>query len=127
MQLRNAALPLAPNLVAATRTVEALHMGLGQGFRQAVAELCAPNGQVPMLKGALVTTLLRQACNHYALGLAQEWRRTRAALAQVWQLLLRRYACAPLLGMATQPGEDGLLKRSRSCGRISPPVPFTGL
>src|SRR3546814_7980968 len=82
MQLRNAALPLAPNLVAATRTVEALHMGLGQGYRQAVAELCAPNGKVPMLKGALVTTLLRQACSHFALALAQAWRSYRAAPAQ---------------------------------------------
>src|SRR3546814_812324 len=111
-QLRNAALPLAPNLVAATRTVEALHMGLGQGYRQAVAELCAPNGKVPMLKGALVTTLLRQACSHFALALAQAWRSYRAAPAQVWQSLHRSYAYAQLLGLDTKPVEDALLKRS---------------
>lgn len=117
-QLRNAALPLAPNLVVATRTVEALHMGMGQGYRQAVAELCAPDGKVPMLKGALVTTLLRQACSHFALALAQAWRSYRAPPTHLWQSLHRSYAFAQLLGLDTKPVEDALLKRSSSCRQI---------
>lgn len=118
MQLRNAALPLAPNLVAATRMVEALHMCLGQGYRQAVAELCAANGKVPLLKGALVTTLLRQACSHFALALAQVWRSYRAPPAHVWQSLHRSYAFAQLLGLDTKPVEDALLKRNTSCRQV---------
>lgn len=117
-QLRNAALPLAPNLVAATRAVEALHMGMGQGYRQAVAELCAANGKVPMLKGALVTTLLRQACSHFALALAQAWRSYRTPPAHAWQSLHRTYAFAQLLGLDTKPVEDTLLKRSSSCRQV---------
>src|SRR3546814_12700689 len=61
---------------------------------------------------ALVTTLLRQACSHFALALAQAWRSYRAAPAQVWQSLHRSYAYAQLLGLDTKPVEDALLKRS---------------
>src|SRR3546814_17002410 len=67
---------------------------------------------------ALVTTLLRQACSHFALALAQAWRSYRAAPAQVWQSLHRSYAYAQLLGLDTKPVEDALLKRSSSCRQI---------
>jgi hypothetical protein len=118
VKLRNAALPLAPNLVAATKAVEAMHMLLAHGYRQAVAELCAPDGKVPMLKGALVTNVLHRACSHFALALAQAWRSYRAPPAQAWQSLHRSYAFAQLLRLDTKVVDDNLSARSSSTRQI---------
>lgn len=118
VQLRNAALPLAPNLVAATRAVEAMHVALGQGYRQAVAELCAPDGKAPLLKGALVASALQRACFHFSLALAQAWRSYRVPPAQVWQSLHRSYAFAQQLRLDTKLVDDALSKRSSSARQV---------
>jgi len=117
-QLRNAALPLAANLVASAKALEATHVALAQGYRQAVAELCAPDGKVPMLKGSLVTAALQLACHHFSLALAQAWRSYRAPPPHVWQSLHRVYAFAQQLRVDDKPVADAVSQRNSSARQL---------
>lgn len=117
-QLANAALPLTANLLASAKAVEATHVAIAQGYRQAVAELCAPDGKMPMFKGGLVSAALQRACYHFALALAQAWRSYRAPPAQVWQSLHRVYAFAQQLRVDGKPVEDDLTQRSSSARQL---------
>lgn len=94
VQLKQVALPLPPSAVEASRAIESMHLAMAQGYRQAVAEWCAPSGNLPLLKSGKVAEALQRATGHYAQALAVAWRVYRAPLPHVWQSLHRTFAFA---------------------------------
>jgi hypothetical protein len=113
-QLKQAALPLPPAAAQAARAIEALHLALAQGYRQAVAEWCAPAGRLPLLKGGKVGEALYRAMEHYSRALALAWRVYRAPLPDVWQSLHRTVAFAEAVKLDRKPVEDATAGRSSS-------------
>lgn len=111
-QLKQTSLPLPPAAVAAARALEALHLAMAQGYRQAVAEWCAPAGRLPMLKSGKVAEALQRACTHYAQSLAIAWRVYRAPLPHVWQSLHCTYAYAAAVKLDRKLVDD---EHGRSC------------
>jgi hypothetical protein len=88
------ALPLPASKAAAAHQVEEFHVSLAHGYRRAAVEICAPAGNIPMLRGGTVATALARSAWHYAQGLAVAWRVYRAPAAGVWQGLHRVHAFA---------------------------------
>ena len=82
-------LPLAANKAVAARQVEEFHLVMANGYRKAVVEICAPAGNIPMLRGNNVAMALARAAWHYSQALAVSWRIYRAPSAGNWQGLHR--------------------------------------
>ena len=99
-------MPLPPDKARAARVAEGFHLALGHGYRLAAAELCAPAGAVPFLKGGSVLQALQRAAWHYARALAAAWRIYRPAAPGAWQGLHRVHRFAASLKLERKPAED---------------------
>src|SRR5207344_2805255 len=62
---------------------------LAQAYRKSAVEICAPEGNIPMLRGGTVALALARAAWHYSQALAVAWRVYRAPAEGVWQGLHR--------------------------------------
>ncbi len=99
-------LPLPPDKARAAAVAETFHLLLAHGYRKAAAELCAPAGAVPFLRGGSVLQALQRAAWHYARALALAWRVYRAPAAGAWQGLHRVHRFAASIKLDRKPVED---------------------
>jgi hypothetical protein len=99
-------LPLPPDKARAASAAEHFHLLLAHGYRKAAAELCAPAGAVPFLKGGAVLQALERATWHYARSLALAWRVYRPPAPGAWQGLHRAYRFAAALKLDRKGVED---------------------
>jgi hypothetical protein len=107
-------MPLDAARSHAAQQVESFHLLLAQAYRKSVVEICAPEGNIPMLRGGTVATALARSAWHFSQALAVDWRVYRAPESGVWQGLHRVYRFAleckldkrqvadPLAGSATE-------------------------
>lgn len=109
-QFSASALPLPPARVVSAGQAERLHVLLGHGYRKAAAEICAPSGNIPMLRGAAVAQALTRSAWHYCRALALAWRIYRAPASGCWQGLHRVHRFASELKLDTKSVEDKLVK-----------------
>lgn len=93
-QYAGSALPLPPPKAQAAYQAEAFHLAMAQGYRRAVAEMCAPEGKIPMLRGNSVAQALQRSLWHYLRALGVAWRIYRAPSSGVWQGMHRVYRFA---------------------------------
>jgi hypothetical protein len=82
-------LPLDAARSAAAQQVEMFHVMLAQAYRKAAVEICAPEGNIPMLRGGTVALALARSAWHFSQALAVAWRVYRAPAEGVWQGLHR--------------------------------------
>jgi hypothetical protein len=101
-------LPLPPDKARAAATAESFHVLLGHGYRRAAADLCAPSGSVPFLKGSSVLQALERAAWHYSRALALAWRVYRPPAAGAWQGLHRVHRFAEAIKLDRKPAEDAI-------------------
>lgn len=99
-------LPLPPDKARAAAVAEAFHLALAHGYRLAAAELCAPAGAIPFLKGGSVLTALERAAWHYSRTLGLAWRVYRPASHGTWQGLHRVHRFASALRLDRKLCED---------------------
>ena len=99
-------LPLPPDKAHAASTAEEFHLLLGHGYRKAAAELCAPSGSIPFLKGAAVLQALERAAWHYGRALALAWRVYRPPAGGAWQGLHRVHRFAVALKIDRKAVDD---------------------
>src|SRR6478752_4891795 len=68
-------------------------------LRKPAVEICAPEGNIPMLRGGTVALALARSAWHFSQALAVAWRLYRAPADGVWQGLHRvhRFAAEPKL------------------------------
>lgn len=99
-------LPLPPDKARAAAVAEAFHLMLAHGYRRAAADICAPAGNVPFLRGGSVLQALERAAWHYSRALALAWRIYRPAGAGAWQGLHRVHRFAAALKLDRKPVED---------------------
>src|SRR5690606_37574436 len=99
-------LPLPPDKARAASAAEHFHLLLGHGYRMAAAELCAPGGAIPFLKGGAVLQSLQRAAWHYARTLGLAWRIYRPPVAGAWQGLHRVHRFAAALKLDRKTVDD---------------------
>lgn len=107
-QYAGSALPLPAVKSQAAHRAEGFHVLLGNGYRKAAAEICAPAGKVPMWRGNAVNQALARSAWHYCRALSVAWRIYRAPSAGVWQSLHRVHGFASLMKLEGKPVEDAL-------------------
>jgi cyclic-di-GMP-binding protein len=103
-------LPLPPAKAQLAQHAEMFHLWLAHGYRKAAVELCAPNGAIPMLRGAWVLQALQRSAWHYMRSLDLSWRIYRAPSAGTWQGFHRVHRFAADLKLESKTVEDKLLK-----------------
>ncbi len=99
-------LPLPPDKARAASVAEGFHLMLGHDYRRAAADLCAPAGAVPFLRGGSVLQALQRAAWHYSRALALAWRVYRPPAAGAWQGLHRVYRFTASLKLEGKPVDD---------------------
>lgn len=109
-QYAGSALPLPAVKSQAAHRAEGFHILLGNGYRKAAAEICAPAGKIPMLRGNAVNQALARAAWHYCRALSVAWRIYRAPGAGVWQGLHRVNRFATQVKLETKPVADDVAK-----------------
>ena len=87
-------LPLPGLKARAAQHAETFQLDMAAAYRKAAAEICAPEGKIPMLRGAAVTKALLRSAWHYRHAAEFAWRLYRAPSAGVWQGLHRVYRFA---------------------------------
>ncbi len=107
-QYAGSALPLPPAKSQAAQRAEAFHVLLARGYRKAAAEICAPAGKVPMLRGNAVNQALARSAWHYCRALGVAWRIYRAPGTGIWQGLHRVNRFAETVKLQSRPVEDAL-------------------
>ena len=70
-QYAGSPLPLPPQKAQAAFQAEAFHRALADGYRRAAVEICAPAGNIPMMRGGSVGTALARAAWHYSRALVR--------------------------------------------------------
>ncbi len=99
-------LPLPPDKARAAAVAETFHLLLAHGYRKAAAEICAPTGAVPFLRGGGVLQSLERAAWHYSRALSLAWRVYRAPGGGAWQGLHRVHRFAASLKLDRKTVED---------------------
>jgi hypothetical protein len=111
-------LPLPPDKARAASVAENFHLMLGHDYRRAAADLCAPAGAVPFLRGGAVLQALQRSAWHYSRALALAWRVYRPPAAGTWQGLHRVHRFAASLKLDRKPVEDRAAGGSTDVGTI---------
>ena len=104
----SSALPLDMARAAAAQQVENFHLVLAHGYRKAAVEVCAPEGNIPLLRGGTVALALARSAWHYSQVLAVAWRVYRAPDSGVWQGLHRVHRFAVESKLDTRQVSDPL-------------------
>ncbi|KFN40985.1 hypothetical protein [Arenimonas oryziterrae] len=105
-QYAGSALPLPAPKAQAAYQAEAFHLALAHGYRKAAVELCAPAGNIPMLRGGAVGQALERAAFHYSRALSVAWRVYRAPHVGTWQGLHRVHSFAVEQKLENKAVED---------------------
>ncbi|HMB56884.1 MAG TPA: hypothetical protein VKM35_06710 [Arenimonas sp.] len=105
-QYAGSPLPLPPAKAQAAYQAEAFHLALAHGYRKAAVEICAPAGNIPMLRGGSVSQALERAAWHYSRALSVAWRIYRAPDAGIWQGLHRVHSYAVEMKLEGKSVED---------------------
>ena len=66
-------LPLSGELAALPGELVQLHLRLAHAYRAAAADLCAPSGSLPWLRGGQVAEAVQRAVHHYAEAMRAAW------------------------------------------------------
>jgi hypothetical protein len=101
-------LPLDSARSNAAQQVENFHFALAQAYRKSAFEICAPEGNIPMLRGGTVALALARSAWHFTQALAVAWRVYRAPAPGVWQGLHRVYRFALESKLETRQVADPL-------------------
>jgi hypothetical protein len=101
-------LPLDAGRASAAQQVENFHFALAQAYRRATLEICAPEGNIPMLRGGTVALALARSAWHFSQALAVSWRIYRAPAPGVWQGLHRVHRFAVESKLDTRQAADPL-------------------
>ena len=101
-------LPLAGELGRLPGELAQLHLRLAHGYRLAAADLCAPSGSLPWLRGGQVTEALQVASHHYVEALRTAWRVYAGHPPEAWRGLHRCYHFAVARDLAGRPSVDPL-------------------
>ncbi|MEO8162036.1 MAG: hypothetical protein ABI588_11515, partial [Arenimonas sp.] len=101
-------MPLDVARAQAAQQVENLHVALAHAYRKSAVEICAPEGNIPMLRGGTVTLALSRSAWHFSQALAVAWRVYRAPAEGVWQGLHRVYHFAAEQKLETRQLPDAL-------------------
>jgi hypothetical protein len=101
-------LPLDAARANAAFQVESFHFTLAQAYRKAAVEICAPEGNIPMLRGGTVALALARSAWHFSQSLAVAWRLYRAPADGVWQGLHRVHGFAVEQKLDTRQVADPL-------------------
>jgi hypothetical protein len=107
-QYAGSPLPLPAVKSQAAHRAEGFHVLLGNGYRKAAAEICAPSGKVPMFRGNALNQALARSAWHYGRALAVAWRIYRAPSAGIWQGLHRVNRFAAQAKLDTKSAEDSI-------------------
>lgn len=102
-------LPLAGDLAGLPGELSQLHIRLAQAYRLAAADLCAPSGSLPWLRGAQVTAALQVASHHYVEAIRVAWRVYASLPAGAWRGLYRCYQFAVARELERRPSADALV------------------
>ncbi|MBP6626488.1 MAG: hypothetical protein KA187_03630 [Arenimonas sp.] len=111
-------LPLPADKARAASVAEGFHLMLGHDYRRAAADLCAPAGAVPFLRGGSVLQALQRAAWHYSRALALAWRVYRPPAAGAWQGLHRVYRFTASLKLEAKAVEDRAVGGSVDVGTV---------
>jgi len=82
-------LPLDAARASAAQQVEWFHTTLAHAYRKAAVEICAPEGNIPMLRGGTVALALARSAWHFCQALGVAWRVYRGPSEGLWQGLHR--------------------------------------
>ncbi|HAI58349.1 MAG TPA: hypothetical protein DCM32_00515 [Xanthomonadaceae bacterium] len=111
-------LPLAGELAALPGELAQLHLRLAHAYRLAAADLCAPSGSLPWLRGGQVAEAVQRAVHHYAEAMLVAWRVYADPPNEAWRGLHRsaRFAVARELDRRAvsdplAPGQAALHRR----------------
>ena len=102
-------LPLAGELGVLPGELAQLHLRLAHAYRLAAADLCAPSGSLPWLRGSQVTEALQAASHHYVEALRTAWRVYATLPAEAWRGLHRCYQFAVARELERRPSTDALV------------------
>lgn len=109
-QYAGSPLPLPPQKAQAAYQAEAFHRALADGYRRAAVEICAPAGNIPLMRGGSVGTALARAAWHYSRALSVAWRVYRAPAPGAWQGMHR------VFGFAVEQKLDGKAIDDKAAG-----------
>ena len=105
-QFAGSSLPLPGLKARAAQYGETFQLDMAAAYRKAAAEICAPNGKIPMLRGASVIKALQRSAWHYCQAAEFAWHLYRAPAAGVWQGLHRVYRFSAELRIEARLPED---------------------
>lgn len=105
-QYSGSPLPLPAAKAQLAQRAELFHLWLAHGYRKAAVEICAPAGNVPMLRGNAVAQALARSAWHYSRALALDWRIYRAPATGSWQGLHRVHRFALQLKLDGKAVDD---------------------
>ncbi len=105
-QFIGGALPLPGLKARAAQQAETFQLEMAGAYRKAAAEICAPEGRIPMLRGGAVTKALQRSAWHYCKAAELAWRLYRDPAEGVWQGLHRVYRFALEHRLEIKPSED---------------------
>jgi hypothetical protein len=101
-------LPLAGDLAPLPAELAQLHLRLAHGYRMAAADLCAPSGSLPWLRGGQVAEAVQRAVHHYGEALVVAWRVYADAPVGAWRGLHRTYRFSVARELERRPSKDPL-------------------
>lgn len=102
-------LPLAGELAALPGELAQLHLRLAHAYRMAAADLCAPSGSLPWLRGGRVGEALARAVHHYVEAMRAAWRVYAELPPEAWRGLHRSLRFAELRELDRRPVDDPLV------------------
>lgn len=102
-------LPLAGDLGVLPGELAQLHLRLAHAYRLAAADLCAPSGSLPWLRGGQVTEALQVASHHYVEAIRTAWRVYASLPPEAWRGLYRCYRFAVARELERRPAADPLV------------------
>jgi cyclic-di-GMP-binding protein len=113
LQAQGAMIPLPPPKARAMEQLRGFERDLALGYRLAVVELCAPNGNVPFLRGGNVTHAVQRAIYHHSRCLLHAYSLYQTPDPGIWCALhaLYRFALSHKLGdkPVVDPAEQGMV------------------
>ena len=108
-QIVGASFPLPPQRAELGTLALEFQSELALGYRMVVHDYCAPNGNVPMLKGKSVALAAMRALVHGGARLHKAYLLYRTPPRGAWQTLHDVYRFVTSLGLDDRPVEDGAL------------------
>ncbi len=107
-QYTGSSLPLPGLKARAAQQAETFQLDMAGAYRKAAADICAPEGAIPMFRGGAVAKALQRSAWHYCQAANLSWRLYRTPAEGVWQGLHRVYRFAAEQRLNLRPPEEAL-------------------